>query len=114
MPRYRALHMLGTLMRLLAGIALLLGLLASVLLAVVTVVGVSRLGLVRFEGASGVGPLIGALKMAGSRTLLSALLVGVGSVLQYLVLTAAGDLISLLIDVEENTRSAAYYIGPRP
>jgi len=32
----------------------------------------------------------------------------------YLVLTAAGDLISLLLDIEENTRSAAYFVGPKP
>jgi len=114
MQRYRALHMLATLLRMVAGIVLLLGLLASVLLAVAAVVGVSRLGLGRFGSASSVRPFIHALSMAGSGTLLFALLVGVGSVVQYLLLTAAGDLIRLLIDIEENTRSAAYFVGPKP
>lgn len=114
MQKYRALHMLATLLRLLAGIMLTLGLLASVLLAVAAVVGVSKLGLGRFAGASAVGRVIQALQVRGSGTLLFTLLVGVGSVLQYLVLTAAGDLICLLIDIEENTRSAAYFVGPKP
>ncbi len=114
MQKYRALHMLATLLRLLAGIMLVLGLLASVLLAVAAVLGMSKLGLARLGGTSGLGRYIQTLRVTGSRGLLIALLVGVGSVLQYLILTATGDLICLLIDIEENTRSAAYYIGPKP
>ena len=114
MQKYRALHMLATLLRMVAGIVLLLGLLASVLLSVAAVVDVSRFGLGVFGSASSVRRFIHALSMAGSGTLLFALLVGVGSVMQYLLLTAAGDLIRLLIDIEENTRSAAYFVGPKP
>ena len=114
MQKYRALHVLATLLRMVAWIALLLGLLASVLLAVAAVVDLSRFGLGMFGSASSVRPFIHALSLTRSRTLLFALLVGVGSVVQYLLLTAAGDLIRLLIDIEDNTRAAAYFVGPKP
>jgi hypothetical protein len=114
MQRYRALHMFATLLRLSAGIVLMLGLLASVLLTVASVAGVSRLGWGKLGSVSSSGLFVRVSSMAGSGTVLFALLVGLGCVVLYLVLTAAGDLIRLLLDIEENTRSAAYFVGPRP
>jgi len=106
--------MFATLLRLSAGIALVSGLLASVLLTVASVADVSRLGLGKLGSISGIGPFLQASNMAGSGAVLLALFVGLACVVLYLVLTAAGDLISLLLDIEENTRSAAYFVGPKP
>jgi hypothetical protein len=109
MQKYRALHMVSTLLRLLAWIMLLLGLLASVLLAVGAIAGIGRLA-----GAAAVGPYLRTLRTAGVGALLGALLLGLVSVLSFILLLAASDMVRLLMDIEENTRSAAYFVGPKP
>jgi len=109
MQRYRALHMVTTLLRLMAWIVLLLGLLASVLLAIGAIAGIGRLA-----GGFAVGAYLRNLRAAGVGALLAALLLGLVSVLSFILLLAASDMARLLMDIEENTRSAAYFMGPKP
>jgi hypothetical protein len=109
MQKYRSLHMVSTLLRIMAWIVLLLGLLAAVLLAIGAIAGIGRLA-----GALAVGVYVRSLRAAGVGALLGALLVGLGSVLCFIVLLAASDMARVLMDIEENTRSAAYFMGPKP
>jgi len=109
MQKYRALHMVSTLLQLMAWIVLLLGLLAAVLLAIGAIAGIGRLA-----GGLAVGTYLRTLRAAGVGALLGALLVGLLSILSFILLLAAGDMARLLMDIEENTRSAAYFVGPKP
>jgi hypothetical protein len=90
---------------------LLLGLIVVILCVVMAALGAGRLGSMLQQV-----PLNIVVQMIGSSAahmLLLALGVGFASILQFLLLLAASDLLRVLIDIEENTRSTAYYIGPK-
>jgi hypothetical protein len=105
--RYTALRVIGTVFKILAWIALILGILGAV------AAFVSGLTLSNQTGVFGLnlgGPLVGIA------TFIVAL---VFTIINFMLLYAIGDTIFLFLAIEENTRRAAYvmqqqYMGRQP
>lgn len=114
MQRYRALHMVSTLFQVMAWCMLFVGVLLVVLLVVVTGIGVGKAELTGLGRQLPFGVYVRALSMSGASSLIAALLLGLGSVVQFLLLLAASDLIRLLIDIEENTHVTHDTVPPIP
>lgn len=111
MHKYRALHMVSTLLQVVAWGLLLLGLMATILCVIVAALGAGRLG--NLHNQIPLSVFAWMLGASALRTLLLAVSIGLASSLQFLFLLAISDLLRVLIDIEENTRSTAYYIGPK-
>jgi len=107
--KYRVLRIVASIFEILAWIVLVLGLLGAILFVVGTVAaGLGRLGAriplrlyYQYMGMPAVSGLVGAIVM------------GLGSILYFLFLYATGELIYLLLDIEQNTRETAYHLKPK-
>lgn len=96
--RFTALRVFGTMWKVLAWITLVLGLLSAVLLLVLSLtVGVP---LSAFPAASG-GQLVG---------IAASLLILIAAALLFLLFYASGDLVFVLVSIEENARRTAYIL----
>jgi len=103
--RFRSLHVIGTVFKVLAWISLVFGILGGLLMCVASITGLA--GGMEYRGGMmptipGWGGLFGGL--------LGGFLMVAGAVLNFLFLYAAGDAIYLALAIEENTREAAYYL----
>jgi hypothetical protein len=94
--RFVAIRVFGTMLKILAWIALFLGLLLSVVALVLGLTSSSALNLINLQQS---GILLGIVAF---------LLILILSVVLFLQLYAAGELLYLLLAVEENTRRTAY------
>jgi hypothetical protein len=106
--------MVSTLFQVLAWLTLVLGVLAAVLLVVVAGIGAGQTELAGIGRQLPFGLYVRALSMSGVRSLIAALVLGLGSVVQFLLLLAASDLIRLLIDIEDNTHVTHEAMPPIP
>ena len=95
--RFLALRVFGTMLKILAWIALILGLLLSVVALILGLTSSSALDLINLQQS---GILLGIAAF---------LLILILSVVLFLKLYAAGELVYLVLAVEENTRRAAYF-----
>lgn len=103
--RYRVLRIVATLIKVLAWIVLVLGLLGAILLVIGAVAGgLGGLGARAYRDLA-MNTTIGAV--------VGSIIMGLGSVLYFLFIYAAGELIHLLLDIEQNTRETAYYLKTR-
>jgi len=105
--KYRALRIVGTLFKVLAWIVLLLGLLATAF-AIFSVVskGIGNLG-----AHTPLSPQYrNMMPNITIGTLVGAVIMGLGSFFYFLLLYAAGDLIYLLLAIEQSVRETAYYL----
>ncbi len=100
-PKFRVLRIVATLFKILAWIVLVLGLLGSC--------GALASGLMPAVQGGGRGDMIGLA--AGIGGAIGAL---VGTLIAFVVFYAYGDLISLLISLEENTRLTAERLAGLP
>lgn len=98
--KFRVLRIIGTLWKVLAWIALIGGILSSLGILAAGVLGSGSFVLRMFEQRTGVMP--GALGLVSS--VLGFILMLVGTIFYFLILYAAGELIYLLLAIEENTR----------
>ena len=95
--RFTALRVIGTLLKVLAWIALVLGFLAAALLLVLGLTLQRPLGIIDFELG---GTLIGVVGFV--TVLLSA-------VMAFLFLYAAGEVLYAVLSIEDSARRAAYF-----
>ncbi|HHN93551.1 MAG TPA: hypothetical protein ENK17_02175 [Anaerolineae bacterium] len=100
--RYKVLRLIGTVLKILAWLTLVLGILASVGVLVGGLAGGGALS--RFGQQYGVHLALGVVS-----SLVAFAFSLVFTVLYFLGLYAAGELIYLLIAIEENTRSTAQW-----
>ncbi|MHB0858663.1 MAG: hypothetical protein ACYC5M_13990 [Anaerolineae bacterium] len=104
--RFRALRIVAAFFKILAWIALVGGILGTVLIVIVAAV----------QGNAGApSPVLERLPMAGNLMGIAAgLLVGLvfllGSLIYFVVLYAASESIQLGLAIEQNTRDSAYYL----
>lgn len=105
--RFSSLRIIATVFKILAWVVLIGGILGAILMIIgggLAGGGASRLGDVR--------PDVGGMGVLGG--LIGGLFGGIGllivSVLQFLMLYAAGDAIYLALAIEENTRETAWYL----
>lgn len=105
--RFKVLRILATLLKVIAWILLVVGILGAVAAVAGGALGGGVLG-DTLESLSG-GVVVGLLGgiAAGAGLLL-------GAVLQFVMLYAAGEAISVTLAIEENTREAAYYLRGEP
>jgi hypothetical protein len=94
--RFLALRIFGTMLKIFAWIALILGLLLSVVALILGLTSSSALGLINLQQS---GILLGIATF---------LLIVTLSIVLFLQLYACGEFMYLLLAVEENTRRAAY------
>lgn len=96
--RFRSLRIIGTILKVIAWIALVGGIVAGVALTLLALVGRADGGALRFAPGTIFGGLFGGVMIAGM------------ALLHFLVLYATGDAIFLALAIEENTREAAHYL----
>lgn len=107
MPKFRMLHFLSLLAKILAWILLILAVLATLLIIIVGAL----------QGRAGVqSPLLAPIPLLNQVTdLVSGIVVGLiilfWGVLQFVLVYAAGEAIQLAMDIEDNTRRTAYYLS---
>ena len=104
--RFRSLRVVATLLKVLAWIVLVAGILAAVGIVAVSAIqgsmGAPSPVLERMPMASQlVGPLAGLVVAVG---------VLLGTLLYFLLLYASGDVLHLWVSIEYNTRETAYYL----
>lgn len=104
--KFSVLRIIGTLWKILAWIALVGGILLSVGVLLVGVLGSGRF-LMQYLGQD-VRAIPGAMGLVSS--IVAFLIMLVISVIYFLVLYAVGDLIFLLLAIEENTRRTSEWI----
>lgn len=102
--KFRVLRIIGTLWKVLAWIALIGGILFSLGILLVGLLGSGGFILRLLGQESGVMP--GAVSVVGS--ILSFITVLIGSIFYFLVLYAIGELIYLLLAIERNTRQTMH------
>jgi hypothetical protein len=101
--KFRVLHIIGTLWKVLAWVALIVGVLSSLGILLVGILGSGGFVLRYLGQDPGVMP--GAMSAVGGIVGFVAGLIG--TVVYFLILYAVGELIYLLLAVEENTRRMA-------
>lgn len=103
--RFRALRIIGTILKILAWAVLILGILGGIVLIVGGVAG-------GFAGASSLSRDMQGLGVLGSlfTGLVGGVFVVIVSVLYFLFLYASADVIYLGLAIEENTRETAHYL----
>ncbi len=101
--KFRVLRFVGSLYKVIAWILLILGVLGGI--------GAILAGIF---GNSAIGGQMADLTGLGTEGLLAGLALGVGllvgAVLQFVLLYAAGEVITLALALERNTRETAYYM----
>jgi hypothetical protein len=107
--KYRSLRFIAAFLKVLAWVALVLGILAALL-----VIGVAAY--YSFAGVRAVSPLSGIIGRSG-RSLVGAIGGGLGlgllSLVYFLLLTASSEMIQLQMDIEQNTREMANALRPK-
>lgn len=102
--RYNVLRFVATLFKIIAWIFLILGILGTIGVILVSAVG----------GGAAADNALGALVGGIVGGVLGGVLAGVGillgALLQFAIFFAVGELIYLLIGLEQNTRETAYYM----
>ena len=98
--KFRALRLIGTIFKVLAWIGLIVGVLGSM--------APLLMGLFKVTGRGLVVPWPGLV--GGFRTFL---IIFLTAIFHFLLLYASGDLIYLLLDIEENTRLTAHCLRQR-
>ncbi len=108
--KYRSLRLVATLLKVLAWIALVLGIVGALVL-------IGAAAYFSFNSARVVAPL-GSMARTGGLSLVNGIAGGIGvafaSLLYFLSLSAASDMIQLQMDIEQNTREMANALRPRP
>lgn len=113
--RFTILRIIGTLWKVLAWIVLVVGILSALGLLLASILGGGLLQELMRQWGQQQGPMPwapGMFSVAGGLATFVALLIG--SIIYFLALYAMGDLIFLLLAIEENTRAVAYSVSPRP
>lgn len=95
--RFTALRVIGTFMKVLAWIALILGFLSSVLLLILGLTLQEPLGIIDLELGGALAGVVGFV------------LVLVSSVTAFLFLYAGGDFVYVLLSLEDSARRMAYF-----
>jgi hypothetical protein len=95
--RFTALRVIGTFLKVLAWIALILGLLTAVLLLILGLTLQKPLGIIDFELG---GALVGVVGFV---------VVLISSVIGFLFLYAAGEFLYVVLSIEDSARRAAYF-----
>ena len=107
--RFRSLRIIGTILKILAWVTLVGGIIFAILLLVGGVAG----GLLGAPTAGGgdAGASLGALGALGALGgLVGAISAGIGALLGFLAFYAYGDAIYLALAIEENTRETSHYL----
>nr|HID12701.1 hypothetical protein [Anaerolineae bacterium] len=109
--KFTVLRIIGTIWKILAWIALIVGILSSIGILLTSVLGGEMLR--QFGQRPGLMPWTPwAFGLAGGVVMFIVSLVA--TVIYFLMLYAVGELIYLLLAIEENTRLAAQWIQARP
>jgi hypothetical protein len=104
--KFRVLRIIGTLWKVLAWIALIVGVLSSLGILFVGILGSAGL-LLQYFGQDP-GAVRGAMSVVGGIVGFIAGLIA--TIIYFLILYAVGELIYLLLAIEENTRQAAQFV----
>ena len=104
--RFRVLRVIGTLWKVFAWIELIIGILSAIGVLIMGILG-SGSFLLQFLGERA-NVIPGAMGLVSSIVIFLALLVG--TVVYFLVLYAVGELIYLLLAIEENTRRTQQWL----
>ena len=112
--RFRLLRAIATILKILAWVTLVCGLLGGGIMAVTGLVSAvsGRAGLRLPRSGLATGPMIGWLvRLEGpAGRVLTGISLGIGAVLNWLFFYAAGEGIYLALAIEENTREACYHL----
>jgi len=111
--RYRALRMIASVLQVLAWVSLVLGLLSAIAYGAAAIATASRLGLGAFAPLARFRQFLWPVGMGGFGGIVGALVLALGSVLGFLFLYAASDLINVQLDIEQNTRETAVLLRER-
>jgi amino acid transporter len=107
--KYRSLRFIAAFLKVLAWVALVLGILGALL-----VIGVAAY--YSFTGVRAASPLSGVISTSGRslvRSIAGGLGLGLVSLIYFLLLTASSDMIQLQMDIEQNTREMANALRPK-
>jgi len=109
--KFRVLRIIGTIWKILAWIALIVGILSAIGILLTSILGG---GIMREFGRQyGDAPWASwAFGLAGGLVAFAVSLIG--TIIYFLALYAVGELVYLLLAIEENTRLAAQWIQARP
>jgi hypothetical protein len=109
--RFRVLRIIGTIWKILAWIALIVGILSSIGILLTSIFGGGIMGQLGREYVD--APWASwAFGLAGGLVAFAVSLIG--TIIYFLALYAVGELIYLLLAIEENTRQAAQWNPARP
>lgn len=108
--KFTVLRLIGTIWKILAWVALVLGLLSSIGILLASVLGGGIMGQLGQQYGGAAGPAWASGLLGGIVLFIGSLIL---TILYFLALYAVGELIYLLLAIEENTRLAAQWIQAR-
>jgi len=108
--KFTVLRLIGTIWKILAWVALVLGLLSSIGILLASVLGGGIMGQLGQQYGGTAGPAWASGLLGGIVLFIGSLIL---TILYFLALYAVGELIYLLLAIEENTRLAAQWIQAR-